>query len=115
MTRAGTVRKSRSRPSCLRAADADRKEPAGARTRCPRCGTSVLATPAGVLLEPEPHPLALTLPDGSQLTLQQAIDQATGKIPPVGHHVHVWKDPPPGYVTAPGYGCRPAQLALFAS
>lgn len=115
MTSAGTVRKSRSRPSHLRAAGTARKETAGTRALCPRCGASVLATPAGLLLEAEPHPLALTLPDGSQLTLGQAVEQARGKIPPVGHHVHVWQSPAPGRAVAPGYGCHPAQLALFAS
>lgn len=114
------------RPPRVRAAGPVREQKAGARgraartgpgcrARCPRCGAAVLVTPAGELLETEPHPLALTRPDGRRLTLREAVDQAMGRIPPIGHHVHVAGPPPPGRVAAPGYGCRPAQLALFAA
>jgi hypothetical protein len=72
-------------------------------------------TPGGELLEPEPHPLAITRPDGSRLTLQQAVDQAAERVPPTGHHVHVGAPLPHGRIAAPGYGCHPAQLALFAA
>lgn len=90
-------------------------EKAGTRDRCPRCGAVVLATPGGELLEPEPHPLALTRPDGSRLTLREAAEQAMERTPPIGHHVHVSGPRAPGRVAAPGYGCRAAQLALFAA
>jgi len=90
---------------------------AGARDRCPRCGAAVLVTPAGELLEPEPHPLAITRPDGSRLTLREAADQAMERTPPIGHHVHVGGPVPAGRVVAPGYGCHAqiTQLALFAA
>jgi hypothetical protein len=111
------------RPPRVRAAGPAREQKAGARGRvrgesctrtpCPRCGAVVLVTPGGELLELEPHPLALTRPDGSRLTLREAADQAVGRIPPIGHHVHVAGPLPPGRIAAPGYGCRPAQLALF--
>lgn len=89
----------------------------GCRTRCPRCGAVVLVTPAGELLETEPHPLALTRPDGSRLTLREAAAQAMGRIPPTGHHVHVGGPLPAGRVAAPGYGCHAeaTQLALFGA
>lgn len=90
-------------------------EKAGTRGRCPRCGSVVLVTPGGELLEPEPHPLAITRPDGSRLTLREAADQAMERTPPIGHHVHVAGPLPAGRIAAPGYGCRPAQLALFAA
>jgi hypothetical protein len=76
--------------------------------RCPRCGAPVLVTPDGELLEPEPHPLAITLPDGSRITARQAADVLTGRAAPIGHHPHHER----------GYGCHPAaarQLALFAA
>jgi len=88
---------------------------AGTSGRCPNCGARVLVTPGGVLLEPEPHPLALTRPDGTRLTLREAVAQATERIPPTGHHTHVPGPLPAGRVAAPGYGCHPAQLALFAA
>ncbi|WP_406164390.1 hypothetical protein [Streptomyces canus] len=88
---------------------------AGTRDRCPHCGAPVLVTPGGELLEPEPHPLALTRPDGSRLTLRQAVDQAMGRIPPAGHHTHVSGPLPAGRVAAPGYGCHVEQLALFTA
>lgn len=72
-------------------------------------------TPGGELLEPEPHPLAITRPDGSRLTLREAADQAMNRTPPIGHHVHVSGPPRAGHVAAPGYGCHPSQLALFAA
>ncbi|MFH0246556.1 hypothetical protein ACGRHY_29970 [Streptomyces sp. HK10] len=81
-----------------------------ARVRCPRCGAQVIRTPRGELLELEPHPLAIDLPDGGRLTLHQAAAAAVGRTPPKGHHVHI---------AAPGYGCHPAaavqQLALFTT
>jgi hypothetical protein len=87
------------------------------RGRCSRCGAPVLVTPGGQLLEPEPHPLALTRPDGSRLTLHEAAEQAMGHTPPAGHHVHISGPMPAGRVAAPGYGCQAqaAQLALFAA
>jgi hypothetical protein len=77
----------------------------------------VLVTPGGELLELEPHPLAITRPDGTRLTRREAAAQATGRTPPIGHHIHVNGPRRPGYVAAPGYGChaQAAQLALFAS
>jgi hypothetical protein len=76
-------------------------------TCCPRCGVPVIRSARGELLETEPHPLAIDLPDGRKLTATQAADAATGRIPPRGHHVHI---------EAPGYGCHPAaQLALFTA
>ena len=90
-------------------------EKAGTRDRCPRCGAVVLVTPGGELLEPEPHPLAITRPDGSRLTLREAAEQAMERTPPIGHHIHVSGPRAPGRVAAPGYGCRAAQLALFAA
>jgi hypothetical protein len=69
--------------------------------RCPDCGHPVLLTPDGRRLEAEPHPLALHLPDGGQLSWQTAVAAATGRGPLLGHHVH-----------APGYGCEPAALQL---
>ncbi|MBK3583009.1 hypothetical protein JHN49_04515 [Streptomyces sp. MBT57] len=78
---------------------------AGLSVRCPRCGADVLRTAAGVLLELEPHPLAVTLPDGRTVSPRQAADAAMERIAPIGHHPHV---------TFPGYGCRPPlQLQLF--
>lgn len=103
------------RAAARAAAGAALGEKAGTRGRCPRCGAVVLVTPGGELLEPEPHPLALTRPDGSRLTLREAADQAMERTPPVGHHVHVSGPLPAGRVAAPGYGCRAAQLALFAA
>ncbi|MDX2683683.1 hypothetical protein [Streptomyces soliscabiei] len=89
----------------------------GGRGRCPRCGAVVLVTPGGELLELEPHPLAITRPDGSRLTLREAAAQATGRTPPIGHHVHVNGPRAPGRVAAPGYGCHAeaTQLALFGA
>jgi len=89
----------------------------GGRSRCPHCGSVVLVTPAGELLEPEPHPLAITRPDGTRLTLREAAAQAMERIPPIGHHVHVTGPRAPGRVAAPGYGCHPeaTQLALFGA
>jgi hypothetical protein len=81
---------------------------AAGRPRCPRCGARVLVTPGGELLDPEPHPLAITLPDGGRLTARQAAAVLTGRTPPIGHHPH----------HADGYGCPGAvarQLALFAA
>jgi hypothetical protein len=76
-------------------------------TLCPRCGAPVIRSGRGELLESEPHPLAIDLPDGGKLTPRQAADAATGRTAPRGHHVHI---------EAPGYGCRPAsQLALFTA
>ncbi|MFF3617552.1 hypothetical protein [Streptomyces sp. NPDC002580] len=88
---------------------------AGACGRCPNCGAAVLVTPGGELLEPEPHPLAITRPDGTRLTLREAVDQAAERTPPTGHHVHVSGPLPRGRIAAPGYGCRAAQLALFGA
>ncbi|WP_371634508.1 hypothetical protein OG693_39885 [Streptomyces sp. NBC_01259] len=80
---------------------------AGLFARCPRCGTAVLRTAAGVLLEVEAHPLAVTLPDGRTASPRQAADAAMGRTAPIGHHRHV---------TAPGYGCLPpVQLELFGA
>lgn len=109
--------KCRTRPPRLRAARPGREEKAGTRTRCPHCGAVVLVTPVGELLEPEPHPLAITRPDGSRLTLREAVDQAMERTPPIGHHVHVAGPRAPGRVAAPGYGCHPeaTQLALFGA
>ena len=78
------------------------------RPRCPRCGALVLVTPGGLLLEPEPHELAVTLPDGGKVTARQAAQILTGRLAPLGHHPHS---------ETPGYGCTPqaAQLALFAA
>lgn len=77
------------------------------RVACPRCGEPVLLSGRGELLELEPHPLAIDLPDGGKVTIHQAADAAVGRIPPIGHHVHIER---------PGYGCRPgAQLELFAA
>ena len=103
------------RAAARAAAGAALVEKAGTRGRCPRCGAPVLVTPGGELLEPEPHPLALTRPDGSRLTLREAVDQAMERTPPTGHHVHVAGPRAAGRVAAPGYGCRAAQLALFAA
>lgn len=74
------------------------------RTRCPRCDAPVIRTPTGRLLEPDAHTLALHLPDGGQLTWQQAARIIAGHHPPAGHHAH-----------APGdYGCNPQpQPTLF--
>jgi len=109
--------KCRTRPPHLRAARPGQKQKAGAPARCPRCGAAVLVTPGGELLETEPHPLAITRPDGSRLTLREAAAQATGRIPPIGHHVHVGGPLPAGRVAAPGYGCHAeaTQLALFGA
>ncbi|MEV4500200.1 hypothetical protein AB0J84_31470 [Micromonospora arborensis] len=74
-------------------------------------------TPAGDLLETDPHPLGITRPDGSRLTLREAVDQAAERVPPSGHRVHQ-APARPGRVAAPGYGChrQPAvQLALFTT
>lgn len=105
------------RPPRRRAPRPCREQKAGARTRCPRCGAAVLVTPGGELLEPEPHPLAITRPDGTRLTLREAVDQAMERTPPIGHHVHVGGPVPAGRVVAPGYECHPqaTQLALFAA
>jgi len=93
------------RPPALRGAGAPATS-AGLFARCPRCGAAVLRTAAGVLLEPDAHPLAVTLPDGRTASPRQAADAAMGRIAPIGHHRHT---------TAPGYGCRPpVQLELFA-
>lgn len=79
-----------------------------ARVRCPACGAEVIRSGRGELLELEPHPLAVDLPDGGRVSYRQAADAATGRTPPVGHHVHI---------AAPGYGCTgaPVQLALFGA
>jgi hypothetical protein len=74
---------------------------------CPRCGTEVLRSPSGRLLEIEPHPLAVHRPDGTRLTSQEARECAMGRCPPVGHHAH-----------GPGpYGCvmEAEQLTLFSA
>ncbi|MEW2573623.1 hypothetical protein [Streptomyces sp. NPDC047070] len=75
------------------------------RVKCPRCGAPVIETPAGELLNPEPHELAITTPQGRRLTFREAAAVATGRRPPFGHHPH-----------RPGpYGCNPRppeQLAL---
>jgi hypothetical protein len=64
-------------------------------------------TPGGDLLEPEPHELAVLLPEGGTLTVRQARAVIAGRIPPLGHHRHS---------DAPGYSCHPpAQLALFVA
>ena len=64
---------------------------------CPRCGAPTLRTPDGTLLAPEPHPLAILLPSGGQLTALQAAPILLGHTPPRGHHPH-----------RPGpYGCNP--------
>ena len=77
--------------------------PRSATTTCPRCGATTLRTPDGQLLDPEPHPLAIRLPDGGQLHWRQALDIAAGREPPRGHHPH-----------RPGpYGCNPEPLTLF--
>lgn len=71
---------------------------------CPRCGTPVIRTPDGGLLEARPHRLAIHLPAGGRLTWRQAVDIAAGREPPQGHHVHK-----PG-----AYGCNPQpQPTLF--
>lgn len=82
------------------------------RTVCPRCGAGVLATPGGLLLEREPHPLAIMLPGGGKLTAAEAVEVMAGRAAPAGHHPHS---------TSPGYGCGSAgrngaaQLELFAA
>lgn len=77
------------------------------RSCCPRCGSAVLVTPGGDLLEIEPHELAVLLPEGGSLTVRQAAEILTGRAAPLGHHRHT---------DAPGYGCRPpAQLSLFVA
>ncbi|GAA2112570.1 hypothetical protein GCM10009759_55440 [Kitasatospora saccharophila] len=73
------------------------------RTACPRCGATTIATPDGRLLDPEPHPLAVHLPDGGRLDAEQAAEILTGRAPARAHHPHL-----------PGpYGCNPAPLTLF--
>jgi hypothetical protein len=90
----------------LRGGRARLAESAG-REHCPRCGSEVIVTPGGDLLEPEPHELAVLLPEGGTLTVRQAADVLTGRTPARGHHRHT---------DAPGYACRPpAQLALFVA
>ncbi len=73
-------------------------------TPCPRCGAPTIRTPQGTLLAPEPHPLAINLPDGRRLTAVQAVRIALGHAEPAGHHPH-----------RPGqYGCNPQPpLTLF--
>ncbi len=73
-------------------------------TPCPRCGAPTIRTPDGRRLDPEPHPLAIYLPDGGQLHGRQAIAILRGQTPPLGHHPH-----------RPGpYGCNPVpQPTLF--
>jgi hypothetical protein len=47
------------------------------------------------------------LPEGGSLTIRQAAEILTGRIPPLGHHRHT---------DAPGYACHPpAQLSLFVA
>jgi hypothetical protein len=83
-----------------------RTESAG-RTHCPRCGSAVLVTPGGDLLETEPHELAVLLPEGGTLTVRQAAAILTGRTAPRGHHRHT---------EAEGYACHPpAQLSLFVA
>ncbi|MGW1174578.1 hypothetical protein ACWD4P_12760 [Kitasatospora sp. NPDC002543] len=67
------------------------------RTACPRCGATTLRTPDGRHLDPEPHPLAIYLPDGGQLDAAAALPILLGQQPPRAHHPH-----------RPGpYGCNP--------
>ncbi|MFI9203310.1 hypothetical protein [Streptomyces sp. NPDC053048] len=67
----------------------------------------MIRTPAGDLLDPTPHPLAITRPDGRPMSVADVIACATGRRPPAGHHPHR-----PGLL--PPYDCRPVveQLAL---
>lgn len=77
--------------------------PRSATATCPRCGATTLTTPDGRLLDPEPHPLAIHLPDGGQLDARQVLPILLGHQPPAGHHPH-----------RPGpYGCNPEPLTLF--
>lgn len=94
-------------PAARRRLVAARTDAAG-RTRCPRCGSPVLVTPAGDLLETETHELAVLLPEGGSLTVRQAAEILTGRTAPRGHHRHT---------DAPGYACRPSttQLPLFVA
>ncbi len=67
------------------------------RAPCPRCGATTLITPDGRALDPDPHPLAIHLPDGGRLDAEQALPIVLGTVPPRAHHPH-----------RPGpYGCNP--------
>ncbi|MFB7671648.1 hypothetical protein ACFC26_09545 [Kitasatospora purpeofusca] len=74
------------------------------RTTCPRCGATILRTPDGRALDPDPHPLAIHLPDGGRLDAASALPILLGRAPARAHHPH-----------RPGpYGCNPApQPTLF--
>lgn len=86
----------------------DRQHPrGGAHTTCPRCGRPALRTPAGDLLDPEPHPLAIHRPDGTDLDARDAQRQLTGREPPAGHHLHRCR------ARRPRPGTDPAQLTLI--
>ena len=80
---------------------------------CPRCSEPVIATPAGVLLDPLPHRLGVLRPDGSTLTVRDVLAQRrTGTW--TGHHRHQC---PPGSARAKTRAATPepaGQTELFA-
>ncbi|MCM2420284.1 hypothetical protein [Streptomyces sp. RKAG293] len=74
---------------------------------CPACGVPVIRTPAGELLDPTAHPLAVTRANGRRMQPADVIACALGRRPPVGHHPHR-----PGLL--PPYDCRPPQAEQLA-
>ncbi|MGW1770663.1 hypothetical protein [Streptomyces sp. NPDC002104] len=67
----------------------------------------MIRTPGGGLLDPTPHPLAITRANGRRMRPADVIACATGRRPPTGHHPHR-----PGLL--PPYDCRPPKVEQLA-
>ncbi|MFH9831140.1 hypothetical protein ACH4NC_07475 [Streptomyces sp. NPDC017201] len=67
----------------------------------------MIRTPGGDLLDPTPHPLAITRPNGRRMTPREVVECALDRRPPRGHHPHR-----PGAL--PPYDCRPPQVEQLA-